>query len=66
MLIKTASGRDFYACNPSIYEYRKYLSDYVNQVPGDCISVDIYPMRLNDVTLDMWLPTLDVCAYRLF
>lgn len=60
--LEGAYAQALYHCNPSVYEFRKYVSDFVNKVPSDYVSVDIYPLRLNDVTLDMWLPTLDVCA----
>ncbi len=49
--LENAYAQALYHCNPSVYEYRKYVSDYVNKVPSDYISVDIYPLRLNDVTL---------------
>lgn len=56
--------------NDSIDRYKRHVSDYINKIDTDYISVDIYPLRVERtktgerklITYDMWLRNLDILA----
>jgi len=56
--------------SPGVDRYKRHVSDYINKIDTDYISVDIYPLHLkrNDVgdiekaTYGLWLRNLDVLA----
>lgn len=45
-----------------IEAFKMYISDYINTIDTDYISVDIYPLKKNDVTYGGWLRGLDVVS----
>lgn len=46
----------------NIEAFKIYISDYINKVDTDYISLDIYPLKKDDVTDGTWLRSLDIVA----
>lgn len=42
--------------------YKQYVSDYISKVDTDIISVDYYPLGVNDETSAYWFSNLDILA----
>lgn len=51
-----------YTTNQYLELYKRYVSMYISKVDTDIISVDIYPLGVNDDTSVAWLSNLDVLA----
>lgn len=63
----TYSGTRLDALNRSSVQYRMHLSDYIGTIDSDIISVDIYPLDVDQLTgksatYDSWLRNLDILA----
>lgn len=63
----TFSGTRMDALNRSSVQYRMHLSDYIGAIDSDIISVDIYPLDVDQLTgklttYDCWLRNLDILA----
>lgn len=50
------------AASCSREQYSRHVSDYINTIDTDYISVDIYPLDTDDGTYGGWLMNLDVLA----